>query len=1014
MLVSVGLLVITTLPPRPTKTRNLPVAFLQADASWADSMVNSLSIEAKLNQLLLLRVSGEVNSDSMGSLLQRFSPGGLVLSEYNREDLTQQIGLAQQRSPFPLLVGMALGSYQSGLLQLPLGLGTGAITDDSLLALAGDLLAQQAQALGVQMMMLPSLSDGYPEDQMRTLPRKVRLLTERLQSQQVMACQGPVYPFLPVMSDTSQLDSLLSPYRDLLAVGPSSWYLGARPEPRYRGFPDPLSALRTGQLPYDGLVIGEAPSQSRDMTGSLRQLLQQGVELISLTPAQLPAVSQGLLQLYRNDELTRARIDQQVRRLLLAKTWTGARQRPQPDTLFLRDDMWAETVEMQQFELYAQSLGVVRDPQGTIPLGSLQGLAPHLLTLGAPLPLLLDQLRAYGPASQSVIAVPTLDTLPALPVDKLRRFDPVILALTDASPSQLAGEAFRASLAALAAKTSVILVNLGDAHRLSRWSPSVGLVQAYSQDSLTQRLVGQLLMGGLPSQAQLPLALEDHLPFGLGQMRPVTRLSYGPPQRVGFDPQRLRQIDTIVWSAMDDFAIPGCQVLVARRGQVVWQRAYGHHTYARRRAVDPTDLYDLASMTKVVGTTLAAMLMVDQGKLHLDDSLKTFFRDRYVWVDTARRRDTMLVVLTSTTPSQDSMLAQIDSLSEPMIQDEATPIQLPVIRVSQTRGQERPPDRIDTLYLTPDSLQIVRTWSLGRQRVRSRVFDVSLAELLTHHSGLSAALPVFPFLSYRRRGAPRFGRYFQARTDSLYQVEVANHFYLRRDFLDSIWQATKRMSVAPDKGYMYSDANMILVQRAIDSVNGFGLDSFLAQQFYQPLGMQQTGYRPLRWADEDRIVPTENDQRWRYQLLRGYVHDETAALLGGVSGNAGIFANAGDLGHLFQMLLNGGTYGGRRYLRARTVAAFTRRQAGHRGFGFDLPPSQGAYIIGSLASNASYGHLGYTGTCVWVDPESELIYLFLSNRVHPTNRWRLNELKVRERIHDAIYQAMRDQPSASS
>lgn len=1008
MLVSLGLLMYTTLPTAVPPRGNLPVAFLQSSPRWADSVLATLSPDEKLAQLLILAVSDTTQLDSMGDTLARYRPGGVIWQGFEPDALIEAMNLARQRSSLPLLMGMAMGPYRTGLYQLPVGLGLGALCEDSLLHPTGDLLARQAQALGIHLLMLPSLSQAYRPESTPALTHQLSTLTTDLQARRLLVCQGPVLPFLPVMGDTSRYDSLLEPYRRLLQAGPAAWQLGPRPAPRYRGFPHPVSALQSGRLTYQGLVLGQVPTDSRNWVGTVRDLLQQGVELFTLTPAQLPQVTASLQQLYRNGELAGGDLDQLVRRLLLAKTWTQADRPSLPDTTLLHSPRWAEEVEWQQHELYARSLAVIRDSKAQLPIDDLRGKAVHLLNLSDPLPAMLAQLRAYGPTSHSVLGQPEADTLAALPVETLRRFEPVILTLTNQQPAQLAQPTFQQSLQQLASLTPVIVVNLGDPRRLAPLPESVSLVQGYGYDSVHQRLAAQLVMGGLPSDGRLPLTLESGLVFGQREPRAITRLSYGPAWRVGVDPQALRRIDTLAWSAIRDFAMPGCQVLVARGGQVVYQRAYGHHTYARRRPVDLTDLYDLASMTKVAATTMAAMLMVDQGKMRLSDSLARFFKDDYVWIDTALVRDTFFVRLDTARAAPDTLLARIDSL-DLTTEEETLRVQprVPVVRVSQTRGQ-RPPDRIDSLYLTADSLMVVRTWSLGRRRVRSRMLDVSLTELLTHHSGLSAALPIVPYLSYRKRGSPRFGRYFQPRADSLYRVEVADHFYLRQDFLDSIWQATKRMRVAPEKSYHYSDANLILVQRAIDSLNDFGLDSLLQMELYQPLGMQQTGFRPLRWAEELRIVPTENDQRWRYQLLRGHVHDETAALLGGVAGNAGLFANANDLAHLFQMLLNRGAYGGKRYLRERTVSTFTRRQRGHRALGFDMPPSQGEYIIGRRASSQSYGHLGFTGTCVWVDPEEELIFIFLSNRVHPTNRWRLNELEVRERMHDAVYEALRD------
>ena len=278
---------------------------------------------------------------------------------------------------------------------------------------------------------------------------------------------------------------------------------------------------------------------------------------------------------------------------------------------------------------------------------------------------------------------------------------------------------------------------------------------------------------------------------------------------------------------------------------------------------------------------------------------------------------------------------------------------------------------------------------------------------MTHHSGLPAGLPVRRYINYRNKRTGRYSLYYKPRKDSLHTIQVADGFYLRRDYLDSLWDDTKRIVPDRRKGYEYSDANMILVQMAIDSVNKEPIDHYLKRELFAPLGIQNARYNPRETLDEERLIPTEYDSHWRGQLLRGYVHDPTAAIMGGVAGNAGLFSNANDLAILFQLFLNGGTYGGEQYLRETTIQKFTQAQTGHRGFGFDKPPQSGGYIIGDAASLSSYGHTGFSGTCVWVDPEKELVFIFLSNRIHPRSQnWMLNTLRIRQRVHNVIYEAI--------
>ena len=189
-------------------------------------------------------------------------------------------------------------------------------------------------------------------------------------------------------------------------------------------------------------------------------------------------------------------------------------------------------------------------------------------------------------------------------------------------------------------------------------------------------------------------------------------------------------------------------------------------------------------------------------------------------------------------------------------------------------------------------------------------------------------------------------------------------------------------------------------------INTSTMDKFLDYNFYNPLGCRTLCYKPLRNFKRNRITPTENDKYWRGQVIHGHVHDPSAALMGGVTGNAGLFSNATDLGIVFQMLLQGGAYGGKKYLNSSTINQFTNFQPGtHRGIGFDKGNKKN--IIAPDASPNSYGHTGFTGTCVWVDPEQELVYVFLSNRIHPSvKNWQINTLRVRQKVHQAIYNSV--------
>jgi len=209
--------------------------------------------------------------------------------------------------------------------------------------------------------------------------------------------------------------------------------------------------------------------------------------------------------------------------------------------------------------------------------------------------------------------------------------------------------------------------------------------------------------------------------------------------------------------------------------------------------------------------------------------------------------------------------------------------------------------------------------------------------------------------------------------------------------------------------YVYSDISMYVMKDIVERQSGMPLNDYAWVNFYKPLGMQTAGFLPRNRFSQEKIIPTEQDTYFRKTLLVGYVHDQGAALAGGVSGHAGLFASANDVGILYQMLLNKGTYGGQEYFKPATVAMFTSKQSNvsRRGLGFDRwEPDLSKHYPSELASDQTYGHTGYTGTCVWVDPSRGLVYVFLSNRVNPSVTDKLSTMKIRGRIQDVVNKAI--------
>lgn len=286
------------------------------------------------------------------------------------------------------------------------------------------------------------------------------------------------------------------------------------------------------------------------------------------------------------------------------------------------------------------------------------------------------------------------------------------------------------------------------------------------------------------------------------------------------------------------------------------------------------------------------------------------------------------------------------------------------------------------------------------------VKNILLKDLLIHKSGLQRNMPIADYLNNRGFSKGCTPYFCDIPTDR-HSIKVAENFYFNPDYLEAIYMDVSNLPRDyRHRKYLYSDVNFYLIHQLLEQRINVDLDDYLKTHFYESLGLRFLSYKPLERFSKDVIVPTQQDRFWRRGLVRGYVHDESAAILGGVGGNAGLFANSEDLAVLFQMLLNGGTYGGKRYLSAKTIDFFTASIHGnHRGLGFDK--ARYNYTASKSASKSTFGHSGFSGTCVWVDPEEELIYIFLSNRIHPSPKNdQLKKMRVRQRIHQVIYDAM--------
>lgn len=462
-------------------------------------------------------------------------------------------------------------------------------------------------------------------------------------------------------------------------------------------------------------------------------------------------------------------------------------------------------------------------------------------------------------------------------------------------------------------RKEVIIAGFGDLNSLKNLDDVIGpVVWSTDYSGASADHTAQLIFGGVATTNKLKKTISRSYRSRYGYSTVKTRLRYSSPESAGINSSDLYSIDTIVAQAIREKATPSAVIMVIKDGSVIFNKAYGTHTYDGAQPTRVSDIYDMASLTKVSATTMSVMKLYDQQKINLDRTIGEY---------------------------------------------------LPMARKTNKN-------------------------------------DIKVREVLAHQSGLTA-------VGFHNKIKPE-----DHSSDSSYAfpVKVAENYFLRRNYFEEkMWPALLKAPIRNRGSYLYTDMNMYVMKEIVEWQSGIPMDLYVQNQFYKPLGMYTAGFTPRRRFEKEQIVPTQNDERFRKSLLHGYVHDEGAAMLGGVSGHAGLFASANDLGILYQMMLNRGTYGGRRYLKPQTVDLFTAKQSAvsRRGLGFDRwdPDTAKAYPS-KLASPETFGHTGYTGISVWADPKYKLIYIFLSNRVHPQVTDKLYELKIRDRIQDVIYRAI--------
>ncbi len=949
-------------------------SFDPRESQWVDSVFQALTPAERIGQLFMLRAhsdKGPEYEQKVADLIQKYRVGGLCFFQGTPERqaaLTNQYQALSER--VPLLISMdaewGLGMrLRESTISYPRQLMLGAVRDDKLIYEMGRDIARQCRRLGVHLNFAPVadvnnnpsnpvINDRSFGEDRKNVAAKAFQYMMGLQDGGVMAC-AKHFPGhgdtdvdshldLPVIPHSlERLDTLeLFPFRALILYGVASIMVAHLHVPAIdarKNRPTTLSRatvveLLRKRMGYEGLIVTDA----MEMEGVAKffrpgqaevEALRAGNDMV-LLPANMDAAFEAVQAALLDGTLDPRQVAESVRRILRAKYRYGLTQPQRVDTANIRRDLNRPASLVLRRKLIENALTLVRDRDGIAGMPLLNRYRIAAVALGDTTVTTFQKTCAlYAPVAYfNLPKNPDSASATAL-LDTLHSFDVVLWSLHGMTrrPEQNFGlTPAQIALTRRAYETHrrTALIVFGNPYSLAHFDEAPTVLMAYSDDSAVQDIAAQAMFGAVDIRGALPITASPHARAGQGIERHFAskRLAYDLPEAVGLLSDTLRQLDSLAAELIAIGAAPGCQVLVAKNGKVVWHKAYGYHTYDKdARPVSLHDLYDLASITKVAATTLALMRAVETGQIALD-----------------------------------------------------TPICRYIPELNNT-------DKA----------------------------DLTLRQILVHQAGLQAWIPFYQkTLAGLGRPSPDL---YLPNPMTCYEVPVAKGLYMADDYRDSIWQQIFTSPLRQERSYRYSDLGLYLCARALENTAQQPLDVLVRRTFYQPMGLATTTYNPWAVGLTQRCVPTEEDTYFRQQRLQGYVHDMGAAMLGGVSGHAGLFSNANDLAKLFQMLLNGGKYGGQRYLRPETVALFTQRHLGssRRGLGFDmkeLAPDKTANMS-ALASEQTFGHTGFTGTCAWADPKHNLMFIFLSNRTFPTmENNKLINGNYRPRMQSVVYKAL--------
>ena len=930
---------------------------------WVDSVFQRLTTAEKIGQLFMIPVSSSASKDEKQLVLaqiKKIKPGCVLVMGGSLKGTYDFLKSLQSKSNIPMLAAInaewGLGQTLDSTMSFSKPLALGAIRNDSLIFQLGREIGRQMKLMGIHMNFAPNADidvrdDLYPgtlryfSENKKNVVNKSILLMNGLRAQGILTVAKHLanqkkdrhlaIKDSSVVFDINHLDTIgFYPYQKLIESkvdGVITSHLDFVLEGTGRPVPAPISELFVNgifreKLGYAGLTIAEIPHliklTGKTQSGDAEALAFTVGHDILIGSVHMEAAVKKISAAVSTSELLKRQLDKSVKKILAVKFDAGLdRKEPINDIHDLEQQLHSSTAQLLQMELVKKSITLLKNSSTIIPIETLVEKKFATISFGNKEANEFNHyLLKYAPF-QKISVTALVDTLHL--AERVQGADVVIVALFPSSKGLLLQVA--PIVKKIAEHQSLIICSFGDPEDLKFFEMGSAILAAFTDDDQSQKAAAQIIFGGLQTNGKLPITITESLREGQGETsKRLDRLSYSLPEDAGMDNRTLEKIALIMQEAVDMGATPGCQVVVAKNGKVVYEKSVGWLTYEKKNPVTDQTIYDLASVTKVSATLQAVMYMHEKGLIDVNKKASYY---------------------------------------------------LPELKQSNKK-------------------------------------DFIIKDILTHQAGL---WPFLPFWSQTMEDSLPSSKYYSTKKTEIYPFPVADNLFASNVMKDSLWSWIIKAKVREKVGrtafdYRYSDMGFYILQHLAETMLHQPMEEFLAQQFYDPMGAYSITYLPLRKFPASQIAPTENDKLFRKKLLVGYVHDQGAAMHGGIAGHAGLFSSANDLAKLGQMWLQKGSYGGRRYFKPETLELFTKKQyeSSRRGLGWDKPLINDPAGPTSInASSKTFGHTGFTGTCIWVDPAFDLVYVFLSNRVYPDmNNNKILNANIRPRIQDVIYQSI--------